>query len=183
MNLNYQPLHHKYRPQSFDCLVGQEAIEVTLSQALITSRIAPAYLFTGPQGVGQCLAARRFLEGLITGGATSIKERNRLGKMNHPDLIWIEPTYMNQGVLVPKSLAKKEGINKRNPPQIRLEQIKIIQRFLSKNPIETNLGMVVIEAVEAMNESSSNALLKTLEEPGNGLLILINTIQLILIII
>ncbi len=167
---------HKQHPQElFDDLIGQETAKELLQAAIAKRRIAPAYLFTGPQGVGQCLAARRFLEGLITGGTTSIKERNRLGKMNHPDLIWIEPTYMNQGILVPKSLAKKEGLNKRNPPQIRLEQIKIIQRFLSKNPIETNLGMVVIEAVEAMNEASSNALLKTLEEPGNGLLILISS--------
>ena len=40
----YQPLHHKYRPNRFDALIGQESIAATLSQALITNRIAPAYL-------------------------------------------------------------------------------------------------------------------------------------------
>ena len=44
----YEPLHHKYRPQRFDELVGQEAIAATLSQALQRGRIAPAYLFSGP---------------------------------------------------------------------------------------------------------------------------------------
>ena len=49
----YQPLHHKYRPQRFDQLVGQEAIAATLGNALRSGRIAPAYLFSGPRGTGK----------------------------------------------------------------------------------------------------------------------------------
>ena len=49
MSSNYQPLHHKYRPQRFDQLVGQEAITATLGKALTSNRIAPAYLFSGPE--------------------------------------------------------------------------------------------------------------------------------------
>jgi DNA polymerase-3 subunit gamma/tau len=54
----YEPLHHKYRPQTFGDLVGQETIALTLSNALEQSKIAPAYLFTGPRGTGKTSSAR-----------------------------------------------------------------------------------------------------------------------------
>ena len=54
----YEPLHHKYRPQTFADLVGQEAIALTLSNALTSQRIAPAYLFAGPRGTGKTSSAR-----------------------------------------------------------------------------------------------------------------------------
>ncbi len=54
----YEPLHHKYRPQTFADLVGQEAIATTLTNAIRQNRIAPAYLFTGPRGTGKTSSAR-----------------------------------------------------------------------------------------------------------------------------
>ncbi len=54
----YIPLHHKYRPQTFADLVGQEAIAITLTNALKLQKIAPAYLFTGPRGTGKTSSAR-----------------------------------------------------------------------------------------------------------------------------
>ena len=54
----YIPLHHKYRPQTFADLVGQEAISTTLTNALRLEKIAPAYLFTGPRGTGKTSSAR-----------------------------------------------------------------------------------------------------------------------------
>ncbi|HEY9884682.1 MAG TPA: hypothetical protein V6C98_13840, partial [Thermosynechococcaceae cyanobacterium] len=56
--MTYQPLHHKYRPQTFSDLVGQEAIATTLTNALHQQRIAPAYLFTGARGTGKTSSAR-----------------------------------------------------------------------------------------------------------------------------
>ena len=56
--MSYEPLHHKYRPQTFANLVGQEAIATTLTNAIRTERIAPAYLFTGPRGTGKTSSAR-----------------------------------------------------------------------------------------------------------------------------
>jgi len=56
--VTYEPLHHKYRPQTFAQLVGQEAIATTLTNAIATRRIAPAYLFTGPRGTGKTSSAR-----------------------------------------------------------------------------------------------------------------------------
>ncbi len=54
----YEPLHHKYRPQTFSQLVGQGAIATTLTHALEQNRIAPAYLFCGPRGTGKTSSAR-----------------------------------------------------------------------------------------------------------------------------
>ena len=54
----YEPLHHKYRPKCFDELVGQDPIKTTLKQALISNRIAPAYIFSGPRGTGKTSSAR-----------------------------------------------------------------------------------------------------------------------------
>jgi DNA polymerase-3 subunit gamma/tau len=56
--MSYEPLHHKYRPQTFADLVGQEAISTTLTNAIVTQKIAPAYLFTGLRGTGKTSSAR-----------------------------------------------------------------------------------------------------------------------------
>ena len=56
--MSYEPLHHKYRPKTFAALVGQDAIATTLRNAIRTSKIAPAYLFTGPRGTGKTSSAR-----------------------------------------------------------------------------------------------------------------------------
>jgi DNA polymerase-3 subunit gamma/tau len=56
--MSYEPLHHKYRPKSFAELVGQEAIATTLTNAILSAKIAPAYLFTGPRGTGKTSSAR-----------------------------------------------------------------------------------------------------------------------------
>ncbi len=62
--MTYEPLHHKYRPQTFAELVGQEAIAATLSNALRQQKIAPAYLFTGARGTGKTSSARIFAKSL-----------------------------------------------------------------------------------------------------------------------
>ncbi len=159
----------------FADLIGQPLAVSILEAAIAKSYVAPAYLFAGPEGVGRKLAALRFLEGVLNSGKHEERTRRRLEGLNHPDLLWIEPTYTHQGRLVNSSAAAEEGINRRSPPQIRLEQIRSVKKFLSRQPVESKRGMVVIEDVEAMPEASSNALLKTLEEPGHGLLILLSS--------
>ena len=157
----------------FADLVGQERAVALLRATLERRRLAPAYLFAGPEGVGRRLAALRFLEGLVAGpdGAPSL--RRRLEQHNHPDLLWVEPTYQHQGRLLTTSQAREEGVSRRTPPQLRLEQVREVSRFLARRPLESPAGLVVIDGAEAMAEAAANALLKTLEEPGDGLLILI----------
>jgi DNA polymerase-3 subunit delta' len=157
----------------FAGLVGQAPATALLAAALDQQRLAPAYLFCGADGVGRSLAARRFLEGVIAGPKGAPSVRRRLEEGNHPDLLWLEPTYQHQGQLIPVSEALATGISRKAPPQLRLEQVRSVSQFLGRRPLESPRCLVVIEMVEAMAEGAANALLKTLEEPGGGLLILL----------
>ena len=158
----------------FEDLIGQPLAVNLLASALTSQRLAPAYLFAGPDGVGRRLAALRFLEGMLAETGSSPRQRRRLEERNHPDLLWVEPTFQHQGRLLTRVEAEEAGIGRRTPPQLRLEQIRGVSRFLARQPVEAMRGMVVIETAEAMAESAANALLKTLEEPGHGLMILLS---------
>jgi DNA polymerase-3 subunit delta' len=158
----------------FADLVGQPQARTLLSAALEQNRLAPAYLLAGPDGVGRRLAALRFLEGVLAGLSGSSQQRRRLAEGNHPDLLWVEPSYLEKGELVLQSQAEQRGLQRRSPPQLRLEQIREVSRFLSRRPVEAPACLVVLETVEAMAEAAANALLKTLEEPGHGMLVLIS---------
>ena len=158
----------------FADLVGQRLARTLLSAALDRQRLAPAYLLAGPEGVGRRLTALRFLEGVLAGPAGSSLQRRRLAEGNHPDLLWVEPTYLDKGELVPRSQAEARGLSRRSPPQLRLDQVREVTRFLARRPVEAPGCLVVLESAEAMAEGAANALLKTLEEPGHGLLVLIS---------
>ena len=157
----------------FEDLLGQTRAVALLEASLVKGRLAPAYLFAGPDGVGRRLAALRFLEGVLAGPKGDAGIRRRLQEGNHPDLLWVEPTYQDKGQLVPASKAEELGLARRAAPQLRLEQIRDVSRFLSRRAVEARGCVVVLEDAEAMAEGAANALLKTLEEPGEGLLILI----------
>ena len=157
----------------FADLVGHAQAQALLQAALEQRRLAPAYLFAGPHGVGRRLAALRFLEGVLAGPGGDAAVRRRLQEGNHPDLLWVEPTYSDKGKLVPLSPAEAAGVSRRAAPQLRLEQIREVSRFLARRPVEAPGCLVVLDGAEAMAEAAANALLKTLEEPGDGLLILI----------
>ncbi|WP_341526778.1 DNA polymerase III subunit delta' [Nostoc sp. UHCC 0302] len=157
-------------------LIGQKQAIELLTQAVRQNRVAPAYLFVGPDGVGRSLAARCFIELLFSSFVapqliSSIQNRLRQG--NHPDLLWVQPTYQHQGQILTATEAAEKGLKRKAPPVIRLEQIRKITEFLSRPPLEAPRNLVVLEEAQTMAESAANALLKTLEEPGQATLILI----------
>jgi DNA polymerase III subunit delta' len=160
----------------FAPLVGQQQAIELLTQAVKQNRVAPAYLFVGPDGVGRSLAARCFIELLFSSGLetrliTTLQSRLRQG--NHPDVLWVEPTYQYQGQRLTAAEAAEKGVKRKAPPIIRLEQIRQITEFLGRPPLEAQRNVVVLEQAETMAEAAANALLKTLEEPGKATLILI----------
>ncbi|MCP9820527.1 DNA polymerase III subunit delta' [Synechococcus sp. Cruz-9H2] len=159
----------------FADLIGQPTAVALMRSSLEQQRLAAAYLLSGPEGVGRRLGGLRFLEGVLAGPAGAPAVRRRLSQGNHPDLLWLEPTYSHQGRLVPVSQAMAEGVSKRGLPQIRLEQIRSVGPFLARRAVAGPRPVVVIEAVELMAEGAANGLLKTLEEPGAGLLLLLST--------
>lgn len=153
----------------FSELVGQgEAVEL-LKQALLLHRVAPAYLFAGPPGVGRTIAAEAFSQLLLA--PQGVLEGRTLA--NHPDFLWVEPTYAHQGNYLTAAQAAQVGLKRKAPPQIRIEQVRDIARFLSRPSLEAARSVVVVEDAQTMTEAAANALLKTLEEPGAATLILI----------
>jgi len=145
----------------FDIVVGQSQAITLLKAAIKRDRIAPAYLFAGASGVGRSKTASAFAEILLG----DRKSANRLSDRNHPDLLWVEPTYLDKG----KMLTAKEAAL----PQIRIEQVRDISEFVSRSPLECKRSVVILEEAQSMAESAANSLLKTLEEPLYATIILI----------
>ncbi|MBE9044117.1 DNA polymerase III subunit delta' [Pleurocapsales cyanobacterium LEGE 10410] len=160
----------------FEGLLGQEKAVELLLQAVRLDRVAPAYLFYGSSGIGRSIAAKSFARLLLCIGLSSHQQDSTLRKLesgNHPDLLWVKPTYLNKGELYTASEAVQLGLQYKTPPKIRIEQIRNITQFLNRPALEATRQVVVVEDAQTMAEAPANALLKTLEEPGNASLILI----------
>ena len=76
--MTYQVLARKWRPQAFDAVVGQDAVTRTLRNALASGRVAHAYLFTGPRGVGKTTTARLLAKALAC--TARVEEPEACGK-------------------------------------------------------------------------------------------------------
>lgn len=156
--------------------MGQERAVELLEQAIARDRIAPAYLFAGPSGTGRSLAAKGFCARVLSLHLSPPRQataQKRVWSDNHPDLLWVAPTYLHQGRLLRVEEAEAAGLKRKAPPQIRIEQVRDIAQFLSRPSLEASRSAVVIEEAQTMAEAAANALLKTLEEPGRATLILI----------
>ncbi len=161
----------------FKNIYGQDLAIQILQSAIYKKHIFSAYLFSGPEGVGRKKTAKVFIETILNQNFNKEVIKRKIESNNHPDLLWIEPSYIVQGKIISRKKAKSEGLSIKARSQIRLNQIKEIIEFLGKKPLEAKRSIVIIEDVEKMNEAASNALLKTLEEPKSGLFILITESQ------
>ncbi len=157
----------------FAPLIGQSQAVELLMQAVARDRVAPAYLFAGSPGIGKSLAAACFAQLLLSRSAQDPISPHRITQRNHPDLLWVEPTYLHQGKRLSPAEAEAAGVKRKTPPVVRLEQVREIAKFLSRPPLEAPRSLIILDQAETMPESAANALLKTLEEPGQATIILL----------
>jgi len=145
-----------------------------LKQVISKKNISNAYIFYGPEDVGKKDEAIKFISQIINKDNLDTKIIQRIRENNHPDYLFIEPTYLLKANLINQSEIDKD-IKHKYKPLIRVNQIRTINTFLSRVSIEADKKFIIINDAHLLNEASSNCLLKTLEEPSNGLFILITS--------
>ncbi|MCB8765921.1 DNA polymerase III subunit gamma/tau [Planktothrix agardhii 1029] len=158
--MSYEPLHHKYRPQTFAHLVGQEAIATTLTNAIESQRIAPAYLFTGPRGTGKTSSARILAKSL-----------NCLANST--------PTAAPCGVCeVCKGITNGSTLDVIEIDAASNTGVDNIRELIERSqfaPVQCRYKVYVIDECHMLSTAAFNALLKTLEEPPDRVVFVLAT--------
>jgi DNA polymerase-3 subunit gamma/tau len=148
--LEYQALYRKYRPQTFDEVIGQGHVTTTLAREVAEGRVAHAYLFTGPRGTGKTTTAR------ILAKALNCENRHADGS---PDNECASCLAITEGTSL--DVLELDAASHNSVDDIR--DIKVSVTTVAS--AATSKRVFVLDEAHMLSKAAGNALLKTLEEP------------------
>lgn len=149
--MGYQVSARKWRPQTFEEVIGQQHIARTLTNAIRQKRIAHAYLFSGMRGVGKTTMARILAKALNC-------LSNSEGPTPNPCNACIPCTEITQGISV--DVVEIDGASNTS-----VEDVRSLREAIKYLPLKGRYKIYIIDEVHMLSTSAFNALLKTLEEP------------------
>ena len=162
MNNNSKVLALKYRPQTFDDLIGQEVVAETIINSIKANKVPNAYLFTGIRGIGKTTTARIVAKSLncLNGIEKICKDKlcdncNAITNSNHIDVLEMDA-------------ASKTGV----------DDVRDLIEFSRYGPISSKYKIFIIDEVHMLSKQAFNALLKTLEEPPEYLKFIFATTEI-----
>ena len=146
--MSYIAFARKYRPQTFDDIIGQPHVTTTLKNAISQDRVAHAYLFSGPRGVGKTTAARILAKALNCEKGPSAKPCNTCAVCKEI----VSGSSMD--------VLEIDGASNRG-----IEEIRVLRENVKFAPTRGRFKIYIIDEVHMLTPEAFNALLKTLEEP------------------
>ena len=162
MNNNSKVLALKYRPQTFDDLIGQEVVAETITNSIKANKVPNAYLFTGIRGIGKTTTARIVAKALncLNGIENLCKENlcencEAITSSSHIDVLEMDA-------------ASKTGV----------DDVRDLIEFSRYGPTSSKYKIFIIDEVHMLSKQASNALLKTLEEPPEYLKFIFATTEI-----
>ena len=158
--MSYIVLARKYRPQTFTEVYAQEHITEILHNAILSNRIAHAYLFTGPRGVGKTSMARILAKNLNCVEGPTVTPCNKCHNC-------LEIAAGTSSDVIEIDGASNTGV----------DDIRELQRELLYAPSQSPWKIYIIDEVHMLSKSAFNALLKTLEEPPENVLFIFATTE------
>jgi len=150
-----------------------EEVNTYLNSIIKNKSFSNGYIFYGAEGVGKKQTALQFIKEIFKQSSPSENVEERITNNNHPDFLNIEP----DSLLTTKSSGSSdlEKIKKNGSDIIKIAQIRNIKTFLGQKSINSEKKIVLLIDAHLLNEAASNCLLKTLEEPSNGIFILLTS--------